>query len=134
MMNVPSMDSDDLPMFGSKDPYANKQKNVDRSMEFGSADSKDKGLDKNDLAQHQLSIILSSRGEERSDSEVESNFGDFREPLQTSDCEDDMGAGTLLAGKQTSKSKRTKAQNDKKESIADKSGIRMCGKEEKACC
>ena len=60
-------------------------------------------------------------GEEESDDELESTYGDLKEQVLAS-VEEDNGRTTLQAGKETSNSRRKKKQEDnnkKKSSKAD---------------
>ena len=51
-------------------------------------------------------------GEDESDDELESNYGDIKELMLTSDFEDDAGRMTLQTGKDTSNSRRKKKQDE----------------------
>lgn len=86
---------------------------------------------------NQLSVILSNKeGEDESDDELESNYGDIKEQMLTSDFEED-GRMTLQAGKETSNSRRKKKQEQKKQSgqtKANSEGTTCGAKGDKACC
>jgi len=68
-----------------------------------------------------LSVIMSNKdGEEESDDELESNYGDMQEQMLNSDFEEDNGRMTLQAGKETSNSRRTKKQEENKKKRSSK--------------
>jgi hypothetical protein len=51
-------------------------------------------------------------GEVDSDDELESNYGDMKEQMLSSNCDEDSGRMTLQAGKETSNSRRKKKKED----------------------
>lgn len=120
MMNIPEDDDFEVPQFGQKDAYLPAQKRSEKDVKYTKEQARQMYKDAaQDMSmsqrsnKNQLSVIMSNKdGEDESDDELESNYGDIKEQMLTSDFEDDAGRMTLQTGKDTSNSRRKKKQDE----------------------